>query len=51
VSGVRGFAWADVDGDGNPDAAIVDGARRLHAHERTPESIPASALFLPVCSL
>ena len=30
ISGVRGFAWADVDGDGNPDAAIIDGAGRLH---------------------
>ena len=30
ISGVRGFAWADLDGDGNPDAAIVDGAGRLH---------------------
>ncbi len=24
------FAWADLDGDGNPDAAIIDGAGRLH---------------------
>jgi Tfp pilus assembly protein PilF len=30
ISGVRGFAWADVDGDGNPDAAIIDGAGHLH---------------------
>jgi hypothetical protein len=30
VSGVNGFAWADLDGDGNPDAAIIDGAGRLH---------------------
>jgi Tfp pilus assembly protein PilF len=30
VSGVRGFAWADLDGDGNPDAGIIDGAGRLH---------------------
>jgi tetratricopeptide (TPR) repeat protein len=30
VSGVRGFAWADVDGDGNPDAAFIDAAGRLH---------------------
>jgi hypothetical protein len=27
---VRGFAWADLDGDGNPDAAIIDGRGRLH---------------------
>ncbi len=25
-----GFAWADFDGDGNPDAAIIDGAGKLH---------------------
>ena len=30
ITGVRGFAWADLDGDGNPDAAIIDGAGRLH---------------------
>ena len=30
VSGLSGFAWADVDGDGNPDAAIIDGAGHLH---------------------
>jgi tetratricopeptide (TPR) repeat protein len=30
IDGVRGFAWADLDGDGNPDAAIIDGAGRLH---------------------
>ncbi len=30
ISGIRGFAWADLDGDGNPDAAIIDGANRLH---------------------
>jgi Tfp pilus assembly protein PilF len=30
ISGVRGFVWADLDGDGNPDAAFIDGANRLH---------------------
>ena len=30
ISGIRGFAWADLDGDGNPDAAIIDGSNRLH---------------------
>ncbi len=30
ISGLRGFAWADLDGDGNPDAAIIDGAGKLH---------------------
>ncbi len=32
VSGLTGFAWADFDGDGNPDAAIVDGSGRLHVY-------------------
>ena len=27
INGVRGFAWADLDGDGNPDAAFIDGSR------------------------
>jgi tetratricopeptide (TPR) repeat protein len=30
ISGLRQFAWADLDGDGLPDAAIVDQAGRLH---------------------
>src|SRR5208282_1432869 len=30
ISGVRAFAWADFDADGNADAAIVDGAGKLH---------------------
>ncbi len=30
ITGAVGFAWADLDGDGNPDAAIIDGAGRLH---------------------
>jgi tetratricopeptide (TPR) repeat protein len=30
ISGLRQFAWADLDGDGTPDAAIVDDAGRLH---------------------
>jgi tetratricopeptide (TPR) repeat protein len=30
ISGLLGFAWADFDGDGNPDAAIIDGDGRLH---------------------
>ena len=27
---MRGFAWADLDADGNPDAAIIDGSGHLH---------------------
>jgi Tfp pilus assembly protein PilF len=30
ISGLIGFSWADFDGDGNPDAAIIDGAGHLH---------------------
>ena len=30
VSSVRAFGWADLDGDGDPDAAILDGAGRVH---------------------
>jgi len=30
ISGISGFAWADLDSDGNPDAAIIDGVGRLH---------------------
>jgi tetratricopeptide (TPR) repeat protein len=30
ISGIRQLAWADLDGDGNPDAAIIDGAGKLH---------------------
>lgn len=30
ISGIKQFAWADLDGDGNPDAAIIDGADHLH---------------------
>jgi tetratricopeptide (TPR) repeat protein len=30
ISGLRSLAWADFDGDGNPDAAIIDGAGHLH---------------------
>ena len=30
VTGIRQFVWADLDGDGNPDAALIDGTGRVH---------------------
>jgi cytochrome c-type biogenesis protein CcmH/NrfG len=30
ISGLRGFAWVDLDSDGNPDAAMIDGSGMLH---------------------
>jgi hypothetical protein len=30
VSGIRQFVWADLDGDGNPDASLIDGAGHVH---------------------
>ena len=30
VAGVIGFEWADLDGDGDPDAALLDRSDRLH---------------------
>ena len=32
ISGVQQFAWADLNGDGNPDAAIIDGTQNLHIY-------------------
>ena len=29
ISGARGFVWVDLDGDGNPDAAFIDGTNHL----------------------
>lgn len=30
VSGIRQFVWADFNGDGSPDAALLDGSQHLH---------------------
>ena len=48
VSGIRQFVWADLDGDGNPDASLIDGAGHLHFfhNERsgkfTEQALPAN---------
>jgi len=48
VSGLTDFAWADLDADGDPDAALVDGGLKLHifSNERqgqfTERPIPAN---------
>ena len=53
VSAARAFLWADVDGDGLPDAAFADAAGGLHVfvnqragsfREETPPQAPAVAL-------
>ncbi|HKO61582.1 MAG TPA: FG-GAP-like repeat-containing protein, partial [Pyrinomonadaceae bacterium] len=30
VSGLGGFVWADIDGDGDPDASLIDSQSRMH---------------------
>ena len=30
ISGLQQFVWADLDGDGDPDAALIDGSGKLH---------------------
>lgn len=52
VSGLAQLAWADLDGDGDPDAALIDGAGKLHifANERAGQfrERPLPANFPPV---
>jgi tetratricopeptide (TPR) repeat protein len=48
VSDIRQFVWSDLDGDGNPDASLIDGAGWLHVfrNERsgkfTEQTLPAN---------
>ncbi len=48
VSGLAGFAWADLDQDGDPDAAVLDATGTLHvfSNERqgqfSKRSLPAT---------
>lgn len=30
VAGLRSFAWGDIDADGDPDAALIDGSGTMH---------------------
>jgi len=53
VTRLRGFAWADLDGEGVPDAVLLDEAGRLHifpslrggpfAQHPLPANLPALA--------
>src|SRR5829696_5960658 len=49
ISGLTDFAWADLDADGDPDAALIDGGAKLHvfSNERqgqfTERSVPISS--------
>jgi Tfp pilus assembly protein PilF len=48
VSGIRQLVWADLDGDGNPDASLTDGTGHVHFfhNERsgkfTEQALPAN---------
>ncbi len=52
VAGARGFVWADLNGDGNPDATFIDGAQhlRVFANQRLGRfsEIPVPATLGPV---
>ncbi|HLM24419.1 MAG TPA: FG-GAP-like repeat-containing protein [Pyrinomonadaceae bacterium] len=57
ISGLTNFAWADLDADGDPDAALIDGAAKLHvfSNERqgqfTERSVPISSPIRAICGL
>ncbi len=40
ISGIRQFVWADLNGDGNPDASLIDGAGQLaRLHQSAPRQL------------
>ncbi|HYV14294.1 MAG TPA: FG-GAP-like repeat-containing protein [Pyrinomonadaceae bacterium] len=57
VSGLTNFAWGDLDADGDPDAALIDGGAKLHvfSNERqgqfTDRSVPISSAIRAISVL
>jgi Tfp pilus assembly protein PilF len=55
AAGLRGFAWADLDDDGDPDAALLDGGGTLHVFSNLQagqfELLPAPAHHADIAAL
>ena len=55
VVGLRAFAWGDLDGDGDPDAAMLDDKGVLHVFENRQagafQPIPAPTAAAPIIAL
>ncbi len=57
VSGLTDFAWVDLDADGDPDAALIDGGAKLHvfSNERqgqfTNRFVPIGSAIRAICVL
>ncbi|HEY1499916.1 MAG TPA: FG-GAP-like repeat-containing protein [Acidobacteriaceae bacterium] len=50
VSGLQQFVWADLDGDGNPDASVIDSAGQLHVFHNDRTGIFREITSLPKLS-